>query len=192
VVVAWLGIGTGNSKLAMKFIQTVTEKETGFQNPLGRGTSGNNSVEGETKFWGFVDQASKVFMEVKNLLPEKGSGIMNTFHDRSSEDCGDSAKKEKSPSGKQSEPGEEDHGNMQFILGDPETSSNKTTRYFKIEDGETRKALVDFFSLDYWGRLWISQEISVASEVLVYCGADSTSLRNIEIVLARTKVGEDF
>lgn len=63
-------------------------------------------------------------------------------------------------------------------------------RYFKFEDDETRKAIDDFFSRPYWHRVWIIQEISVASKVLVYCGADSTSLGNIEIVLARTKVGE--
>jgi hypothetical protein len=99
-VVAWLGIGDENSKVAMKFIKTVTKGETGFQNPLGKSASGSNSVEEETKFWGFMDQASKVVMEVKNLLPEKSTGILNTFHDRSGEDCGDSARKENLSPGK--------------------------------------------------------------------------------------------
>jgi hypothetical protein len=63
---------------------------------------------------------------------------------------------------------------------------------FMFDNEDSRQAFIDFFHRSYWSRVWIIQEIVSGARVVVYCGADSTKLENIERVLARTAEGKEF
>lgn len=63
---------------------------------------------------------------------------------------------------------------------------------FMFDNEDSRQAFIDFFHRPYWRRVWIIQEIVSGARVVVYCGADSTKLENIERVLARTAEGKEF
>jgi hypothetical protein len=61
-----------------------------------------------------------------------------------------------------------------------------------LADDGSREGFIEFFKRPYWSRVWIIQETIAASKVVVYCGASSTKLENIEMVLKRTAEGKEF
>lgn len=63
---------------------------------------------------------------------------------------------------------------------------------FEFKDEDSRQAFIEFFERPYWSRVWIIQEIIAGSQVIVYCGAKSTKLENIEKVLGRTAEGKEY
>lgn len=49
------------------------------------------------------------------------------------------------------------------------------------------KAMVTLFRRQYWWRVWVIQEVSSAKSVMVYCGADSMSWRDLDKVCDQLK-----
>lgn len=50
------------------------------------------------------------------------------------------------------------------------------------------EALIDLFNHEYWGRLWIIQEISASTDVRIICGEEMLSLRDLDTALQQCRL----
>ncbi|KAG9231580.1 hypothetical protein BJ875DRAFT_506607 [Amylocarpus encephaloides] len=59
-------------------------------------------------------------------------------------------------------------------------------------NAEALEALVVLFRRQYWWRIWVIQEISVAKRAIVYCGSESTPWNELDGVCDILREEEDF